>query len=253
MKQRFIRLFFPFGSVRTVFRGPARGTRFVVEQGMGFTYALGTSSAAPRHFKQWIKPGMTVYDVGANKGQMALLFASLVGPSGRVIALEPAPVEFASCKRNIALNQLAYVQAMQVAASDSVGELQFTYDAKRPTQGKFLEVAKVYQENTAENTFTVGALPLDRLLTDQPAPDVIKIDVEGAAAAVLRGAAEILSQIGPSIYLELHTAEELAAVKDELLSRGYVVTTLDGRVVTDLTIGGQDPFWCHKPGPRIAG
>ena len=91
MKQQLARLFFPYGSERRVFRGPVQGTRFIVEDGIGVNYAIGTDAAAPRHFTRWVRPGMTVYDVSANKGQMALLFANLVGPTGRVVAFEPAP------------------------------------------------------------------------------------------------------------------------------------------------------------------
>ena len=45
MKQQLVRLLFPYGSERRVLRGPARGMRFVVEPGIGFTYALGTDAA----------------------------------------------------------------------------------------------------------------------------------------------------------------------------------------------------------------
>ncbi len=41
--------------------------------------------------QEWIKPGMTVIDVGANAGYFTLLAARGTGRSGRVIAVEPAP------------------------------------------------------------------------------------------------------------------------------------------------------------------
>ena len=109
----------PFGSTRRVLRGPARGMRFGVEPGIGLTYALGTDAAAPRHFARYIRAGMTVYDVGANKGQMALLFAALVGPSGRVVSFEPSPPEFACLNANVRLNALRHVRLVQAAAAGS--------------------------------------------------------------------------------------------------------------------------------------
>ena len=51
-----------------------------------------------------VSEGMTVIDVGANVGQMTLEMAQLVGPSGRVIAIEPAPGNLAVLRRHVAAN-----------------------------------------------------------------------------------------------------------------------------------------------------
>ena len=246
LKQQTVRFAFPYGSRRTVLRGPARGIQFVVEPGIGLTYALGTDAALPRHFAHKVQTGMTVYDVGANKGQMALLFAALVGPSGTVVALEPAPSEYDSLCRNLKINRLAHVHPRRVAAADTDGDLVFTYTADRPTQGKLRDVEPTYV-NRGADTFSVRGLTLDALLEDEPRPDVIKIDVEGAAASVLRGAGRVLEEVGPNIYLELHGPEEQAGVKESLLSRGYVAETLAGERVLDPTSGWFSPLWCHKP------
>src|SRR5580698_569946 len=55
-------------------------------------------------FGRWIRPGMTVVDVGANQGLYALLFSGLVGPSGSVVAFELEPDMFASLKLNCQAN-----------------------------------------------------------------------------------------------------------------------------------------------------
>ena len=116
-----------------------------MEPGIGCTYAIGTDQAAPRFFKRCVRPGMTVFDVGANKGQMALLFASLVGASGRVVAFEPAPAEFSSLERNVRINRLTHVRLLQVAASDVDRELLFGYTPDRPTQGKLQNVEPTWK------------------------------------------------------------------------------------------------------------
>ena len=246
MKQQLARLLFPHGSHRRVLRGPARGMRFVVEDGIGVSYAIGTDAAAPRHFAQWVRPGMTVYDVGANKGQMALLFASLVGTAGRVVAFEPAPVEFASLTRNLDMNSLDHVRPVQIAAADVEGELAFAYASDRPTQGKLVDVELTYTP-PSDDTIAVRACCLDDMLDEEPPPNVIKIDVEGAAAAVLRGAVRVLEEAAPPIFLELHGPEEQAGVRDEILTRGYVAQTLDGARVDDPTAAWYSPLWCYKP------
>ena len=244
MRDPLARLLFPFGSTRRVLRGPARGLRFVVEPGMGATYALGTEAAAPRDFARWVRPGATVYDLGANKGQMALLFAALVGPSGRVVSLEPAPAEAASLRRNVALNGLATVRVVEAAAAEAAGSLTFAYDPAHPTQGKLVGVEQTYALPEA-GTLAVPTLPLDALLDEEPPPDVLKVDVEGAAAAVLRGAVRVLEEVRPRLFIELHGPEEQAGLRDEVLARGYVAETLDGRRVADPTAGWHSPLWCH--------
>jgi len=220
--------------------------RFIVEPGIGFTYAMGMEAASPRFFQQYVRPGMTVFDVGANKGQMTLIFAALVGPSGGVVSVEPAPAEFISLQRNINLNGFQHVRAFQLAASDSEARLAFLYEPSRPTQGKLADVERTYTSPGA-GVIHVPTMRLDRLLRDVPTPpDFMKIDVEGAAASVLRGAAQILDDVGPPIYLELHGPEEQAGVRDELLSRGYVAETLDGQLIQDPVGNWHSPLLCHK-------
>ena len=240
---RCARLLAPWGARRRVLRGPARGASFIVEPGIGLSYALGTRDAAPRFFVGRVRPGMTVFDVGANKGQMTLLFAALVGPAGRVVAIEPAPAECRSLERNVRLNHLTNVTVIQAAAADTAGPLTFTYAAGRPTQGKLREVERTY-DNPGATMFPVDALPLDSLCRAHGLPDVIKIDVEGAAASVLRGARQLIADGRPAIYVELHGPEEQVGIRDELLARGYRAETLDGRLVPDPTAGWHSPLWC---------
>lgn len=168
MKQRLVRLFLPYGKEKRVLRGPARGMRFIVERELVSVMPL----VLPTHFGRWIKPGMTIYDVGANKGQMVLLFASLVGPAGRVVAFEPAPIEFSSLVRNIDLNKLRWVKPVKAAVAD--------------TEGKLLPVDSTYVKNTWRQ-FLVSTILLDDVLTQEPLPDVIKIDVEGGAGSCSEG------------------------------------------------------------------
>ena len=93
-----IRILYPFSANRRVLRGPARGMRFIVEPGIAFSYAIGTDQAAPRFFLRHVQPGMTVYDVGANKGQMTMIFAAIVGPSGPWSGLSGPNVSLPACK-----------------------------------------------------------------------------------------------------------------------------------------------------------
>ena len=53
-----------------------------------------------------VRPGMTVYDLGANIGYLTLLFATVVGTEGRVVAFEPLPSNLERLKAHVARNSL---------------------------------------------------------------------------------------------------------------------------------------------------
>ncbi|HEX4132672.1 MAG TPA: FkbM family methyltransferase [Pirellulales bacterium] len=235
----------PPGSVRKVLRGPARGMRFVVEPGMGLGYALHWGPHEVRFLHAKIARGMTVYDIGANKGQMALFFAACVGPTGRVVSFEPAPAEYASLTRNLALNRLANVFAIEAAAADATGVAAFSYSSAKRMQGQLAAVTGADAE--ASEVLEVRTRTLDHLLDEGlPVPEVIKIDVEGAGAAVLRGAGALLDRYSPAVYIEFHNRDEQAGVRDELLGRGYVAETLAGVRVADSTADWYSPLWCYR-------
>ena len=243
--EKLARLLFPYGSVRSVLTGPVRGARYVVEPGMGVSYAVGFERRLLSFLGSRIRSGMTVYDVGANRGQMALFFARTVGPSGRVVSFEPAPPTYASLRRNVSLNGVANVDARNVAVGDSDGWAAFHFESDRPTEG-YLTSAR--RDLGGAASFVVQVRCLDSLLSEgSPPPDVIKIDVEGAAPGVLRGARRLIARHGPSVYIELHSPEEQAAIRDELGARGYVIESLDGRRVNDPTVAWVSPLWCHRP------
>ena len=247
--RKVVRLFYPYGATRRVLAGPAKGIRFVVEPGIGFTYAVGTSSAAPRFFGLHVREGMTVYDVGANKGQMAMLFAKLVGESGCVAAFEPAEAEFQSLRRNVNLNNLHFVRTHRVAVTDVAGDCAFVYHPDHPTQGKLLACEPSYVIPGGTGVRVPGRT-LDSFSDQHGPPDFIKIDVEGAAGFVLRGAANILDRHAPVIFIELHGPEEQLAVKDLIESHGYVVQTLTGKVVREPTVGWHNPLFCRPERTR---
>lgn len=231
--------------------GPARGCRFVVVPGMGLTYAFAKGTSAG-FLSSRIRPGMTVFDVGANKGQMALLFARMVGPTGRVVAFEPVPSQFDALVRNLALNGIATVETRCSAAADADGTAEFLFDADHSTQGK---LAAVEPTNVVvrPKPLQVTTERLDTVVARTGrAPDVIKIDVEGGAAAVLAGARDLLDAASPAAYIELHGPEEQAAVHDALLGRGYVAETLTGERVADPRVGWNSALWCTRPTGRAS-
>lgn len=243
---RVARWLFPYGSIRRVLRGPGRGLRFVVQPGIGVSYALGLDNGIARFLASRVPVGATVYDLGANRGQMALLFATMVGDAGRVVAFEPVEALADALRQNARLNGFETIEVVARAVSSSGGTSSFEFNSARDTQGKLVEVEPSYRVPGAEVS-EVKVVTLDEVVAaGGPPPDVVKIDVEGAAGAVLAGGVELISRFRPDIYLELHGPEEQRGVKDLISRHGYVARTLDGEVVPDPTDGWFSPLWCSR-------
>jgi FkbM family methyltransferase len=221
--------------------------QYVVEPGMGATFALGVDAYNWRFMAEHIREGMTVYDVGANRGQMALLYSRLVGPTGRVMSFEPMPQLCRSLERNLSLNRIANVEARCAAVAERGGRKTFRFTEAMSTQGKLADVEPTYQIDGARDV-EVDAVTLDEIVdAGHRPPDFLKIDVEGGARSVLLGARRVLESARPTIYIELHGPEEQEAVRDCLMSIGYQVARLSGEPVADPTLRWESPLHCYQP------
>lgn len=149
-----------------------------------------------------IKEGDVVYDVGANTG-LYTLFAAKACPDGEVIAFEPYPPNLDLLKQDVARNQLQNVEIVDVALSDSVGNIEFS----QPSEDDVGYGSSSIEADESEATIEVPTTTGDQLIADGeiPAPNVIKIDVEGSEPLVLEGLEKALS--APScrtVYCEVH-------------------------------------------------
>jgi FkbM family methyltransferase len=243
--QALVRKIYPIGKIRTVQRGVLKGLRYRVMPGMGFTYAWGIG-VEQWDFNRLVRPGMCVYDIGANCGQSTLSLAVAVGPSGRVVAFEPVDYIFENLVINIRLNPSLQVTPICAAASERHGQIDFLFDGNVATQGRLMEVEQTYKLPNA-TTISVRAICLDDYIIENwPAPQFLKIDVEGGAGAVLRGAQHLIAKHRPTIYIELHGPEEQKSVRDLLTTFRYRAQLLSGLEVPDPTAGWFNPLVC-KP------
>jgi FkbM family methyltransferase len=151
-------------------------------------------------------PGKTAVDVGANWGYFTLVCAHLVGPNGRVLALEPHPRLSAMLTENAAANALTQVDVLKLAASAQTGARRFVDFDERA--GNFGLARAAQQSEVAD--FECESAALDALLDvrDLGTVDLIKIDIEGGEADAIRGMAEGLQRHRYRyVLLECHPAE----------------------------------------------
>lgn len=171
-----------------------------------------------------VRPGATVWDIGANIGLFSFAAAVAAGPGGQVLAVEPDTDLVALLRRSAAANRdhqiHAPVEVLAAAVCDELSVARF-HVAQRNRATSHLDGFGTAMAGGVRRTELVPTVTLDWLAARFPAPDVIKIDVEEAELTVLAGAAEVLGR-APTIICEV-AAANAAPVWELLSARGYAV------------------------------
>lgn len=147
-----------------------------------------------------------VYDIGANVGIMTLFFARSVGDGGTVVAFEPHPYSFHRLNRNIKVNRLRNVRALHVAVGEQKAQLELFQPSRHLSAATFDREKAVRMQEGNIIVHTVEVDTLDSLIAcyQLPAPDMIKVDVEGFEVNVLLGASETIRRFKPAWFIEIH-------------------------------------------------
>lgn len=167
-------------------------------------------------------PGHTFYDVGANAGFFTLVASRLVGPRGRCYAFDPLPDNRDSIVEQITLNNLTNCHAVPVAIGETERQAAFSFDASE-TSTAHLGLPDADQQQVEAQVTT-----LDAAWAKFGAPDVVKMDIEGAEATALRGARRMLQEVRPCWLIELHGPPCEAEVRQTLAAAQYSFYRLDG-------------------------
>ena len=183
-------------------------------------------------------------DVGANIGYFTLLAGSRIhaGGTGRVIAVEPNPECCALIERNLVINwSMCDVALHKVAVGAEKGEAWLASPADRAANA---HVSLSDEETTGERRFRVPLQPLDALVPEGLAVDILKVDVEGHELSVFRGAQRVVAQ-SPDIRVIMEWSQKqmaeagvsVTAMQYELKSLGLVARRLpSSRSLNDITL-----------------
>jgi FkbM family methyltransferase len=197
-----------------------------------------------------VKPGQTVYDVGANIGFFTILCSRLVGPQGKVYAFEPIPENLATLRRNIALNKLTNVVIVEKALSASTGTAEMFVSLWSAFHSLNLDGASKRDNHGPDGgEITVETVTLDEFVQQQGVsrPDLIKLDVEGAELLVVEGMRETLRNVQPLLLCEVHdTKHEYGEFVDSI---DYSVRVIDGEEPM-LADAGRNPHTIAWPKTR---
>lgn len=205
--------------------GDLKGYKILLNLKMEKSRWLGTYepelAAAARAL---LKPGMTVYDVGANIGYVSLLLAHHTRPEGKVFAFEALPANAQRIRRNVALNALeSRITLIEAAVTDRSGEITFLVH-QSVGMGKAAGSAG-RREEQYQAEIRVRSLSLDEFVYQQgnPPPDAVKMDIEGGEVLALPGMKRILAEHHPILFLELHGPESEQAAWQALTAAGYTL------------------------------
>lgn len=206
-----------------------------VESEMEYGIRLHSCAKEPETV-EWIetslREGDVLYDVGANVGAYSLVAAKRFRGKVAVYAFEPSFVNFPQLCRNVLLNRCErIITPLQLALSNGTGVEQFHYENLVPGGALHaLGLAIDYKGDPFSPVFTqrILSVTIDDLVDvfRLPAPNHLKIDVDGTELAVLQGADRALkSGVVRSILIEIegHSGEGIVQF---LLDRGFVIASM---------------------------
>jgi FkbM family methyltransferase len=164
-------------------------------------------------------PDDIVAEVGANVGAHTVALAKAVGGRGEILAVEPQPKIYRMLVANAMLNGLANVTALQYGC----GERAETLRIPDFNHGREVNFGGISLRGHAEATATVPieVKKLDELLRPRTRLGLLKIDVEGMEAEVLRGAADAIAVFRPILYVENDRADKSPELIELIGKLGY--------------------------------
>jgi FkbM family methyltransferase len=148
-------------------------------------------------FNRHVKPGMSVVDIGANIGYFTMLLASLVEPSGLVVAVEPNPENIKLLEASRRVNGFGQVLVIQAAAGRHTGLLALNVSHSNGMTGDL--------PGNVDAIFAARPVPcfaLDTILPQDRRINLVKIDTEGAELNALIGLSETIDRDRPVIVSE---------------------------------------------------
>jgi FkbM family methyltransferase len=201
---------------------------------------LATRSVGERRVNATIseitQPGDCVWDIGANVGLYTRQFLDGVGPSGHVVAFEPVPENAAELRRLLSCPRLTVVEA---ALGDSNGHTMLVVSGRSGETSHIAEGSASTSTpdglDASSNAVTVRVARGDSMLeAGIPAPDVVKIDVEGFERDVLDGLPVAL-RTARHVVIEVHFAamaqrsrpDDVLRILEVLRGHGFSLRWLD--------------------------
>ncbi len=231
--------------------------------GLGWVPSLspGSDLSPELDFIQKMSLGdKVVYDVGAFHGLLTMFFAV---SARTVVAYEPNSKNRARLQENLNLNGIKNVFVRPYGLGSQPQTATMTWSPLMPGGGSLKEeTVSNLRKNPAAISEEIEITTLDKDIQKEglPAPDFIKIDIEGLELEALRGARETITRRRPTLYLEMHGEtmkikkravfeiveflEELGSVSIQHVETGTTITQVNSDIAAE---GHLFVTWADSP------
>lgn len=231
-KRVYLTLFAGEGRVRPIQRGLLAGMRY-------YQYRWSTpredlvetnwADPAAEAFVQLVAGKRRIFDVGANWGFYVLLAHRHRDAGCEIVAFEPHPRSAKELRTQIVLNEVTQATVVPAALSDRAGAIEFVDTGSAIGQ----KVAAVDKDFGWARRISLPAITLDEAAEKYGAPDLIKLDVEGAENLVLEGGKRVLTEQRPTLLVEVHGEECAGRFYDLMDQYDYRYETTGGTAIAD--------------------
>lgn len=214
------------GRVYRIERGPMAGLCWRRRNSLPYWYHVGLyEPETSRFLAAHLQPGDTFWDLGANAGYHTLMAARAVGPSGRVVAVEPDPGTCAILRDQLEINGFTNWTLVQAAVADRAGRSLLVQRPSDPRGNALQQIDNPAIDNKQGDVVEVPSLTLDDLAAVHPRPRLIKMDIEGAEVLALPGGSRLLAGPGrpERLLVAVHGDEARAFTRSFLRELGYRV------------------------------
>ncbi len=222
--------------------GPAAGAHVMLPRNTPIAEAI-TAGDYDQKILQAVKSLVgkddVCFDIGGHYGCYTLSLAKLV-VDGQVHTFEPVPAHAERIRAAALKSELKHVQVHQVAMAGEIGEmtLQFAEAEGSDDSMAFLDAYGGVDTQAAHEHYrnfsrtNVQANTLDSLIDDLPAVQFMKIDAEGAEAAILGAGLKMIANSKPRLLVELHGIYEAMACAEILCKLNYQAILLTDQKTT---------------------
>jgi FkbM family methyltransferase len=254
--------------------GPARGAELILPSNAAITERIvdgGYEQQVLAFVSALVKQDEVCFDIGGHYGYYTLCLANLA-PRGQVHTFEPVSTLAKRIRQAADRSGLGHVTVHQAAVAGEIGEMDLYYDQSGQGDDSMayldayggVDTEAAHEHYRSFSRTKVQSVTLDSLVNQLPAPSFIKMDAEGAEAAILRGGLNLVRRFRPRLLIEIHGIHE-ALQCAEILSRvGYRALLLtdqkktmpilwvanddDDAVASVRTVLGHDPMMLFATG-----
>jgi FkbM family methyltransferase len=183
--------------------------------------------------ERFLRPDSVVWDAGANVGIFSFA-AAMLAPDGVVVAIEPDAWLVSILRKTAGMEKCreCTIHVLPVAVADTDSTATLLIAARGRASNALESVGGRSQMGGVRERQQIRTTRLDTLLESMPAPDFIKMDIEGAELLALRGAQKIITEIRPVFYIEVGS-DVSADVMNLFAANDYLAVSPESEVLVD--------------------